>query len=601
MYTVLGIFDGGWWSACTKDATFEILLMLLAAGIIGWLLRRFWSSDVKKINTEWQTKLDKAAYDLNNAGKNNKNLKAEIEGLNLKLGKYTTAANETEGLKLKLDTLQKQHDKAVGELETTKKEFAVEHEKLMLALKPAGEIEVLGNRVKNLTAELETVKKEAATYKVSLDAANADKARLASSIQAGEADELRKKINRLETDLNSSRLMVTKYQDESRKMDERRAKLDEDAKLLNEQMAGMEEVKTKLHHTEEDLTRARNGLAELNKLRSDFDAMKSEKDKWQSEADVQARNAADALSWRDKAAALENDLSAAKAAVSEMETLKAKLSSAEAEKSAMAASLQAANATAGEAEIVKARINTLEAENTELKNSLNTASAASADTEVLKNKVQQLETELQNSRTGYGDLQQKFEALLAEKNTLAAAPPKPLRYDDLEVIEGIGPKIEKLLYNGGIHTFCQLAETSPEAISEILIKEGGENYRIHDPGTWPEQAALLCAGKKEEFEKLAAELKGGKRAAEPEKKDDLKVVEGIGPKIEELLNNAGIVSFKQLAAAPVDKLKEILEKAGERYRMHDPTSWPQQAALLAEGKMEEFKQLADSLKGGRIV
>jgi predicted flap endonuclease-1-like 5' DNA nuclease len=184
---------------------------------------------------------------------------------------------------------------------------------------------------------------------------------------------------------------------------------------------------------------------------------------------------------------------------------------------------------------------------------------------------------------------------------MKAAAIAPIKYDDLEIIEGIGPKIEKILYNGGIHTFCQLAETPAAAIAEILLKEGGDKYKMHDPGTWPEQAALLCAGKKEEFEKLAAELKGGKRVAAPEKKDDLKVIEGIGPKIEELLHGGGIYSYRQLANAPVDKLKEILIAAGERYKMHDPTTWPQQSALLADGKMEEFQKLTDSLKGGRVV
>jgi len=47
------------------------------------------------------------------------------------------------------------------------------------------------------------------------------------------------------------------------------------------------------------------------------------------------------------------------------------------------------------------------------------------------------------------------------------------------------------------------------------------------------------------------------------------------------------------------KLREVLEAAGSRYRMHDPTTWPEQANLAAEGKMEELKTLQDSLKGGK--
>ena len=81
--------------------------------------------------------------------------------------------------------------------------------------------------------------------------------------------------------------------------------------------------------------------------------------------------------------------------------------------------------------------------------------------------------------------------------------------------------------------------------------------------------------------------------------DDLKIIEGIGPKIAELLNADGIYSFNDLANAQVDKLKEILENAGSRYRMHDPTTWPQQAELAAAGKMDELKVLQDNLKGGK--
>jgi predicted flap endonuclease-1-like 5' DNA nuclease len=82
------------------------------------------------------------------------------------------------------------------------------------------------------------------------------------------------------------------------------------------------------------------------------------------------------------------------------------------------------------------------------------------------------------------------------------------------------------------------------------------------------------------------------------KKDDLKVVEGIGPKIEGLFNDAGILSFEQLANTPAAKLKEILVAAGSRYQMHDPTTWPAQSKLAADGKWEELKKWQDELNKG---
>ncbi|HEX9955646.1 MAG TPA: 50S ribosomal protein L17 [Fibrella sp.] len=81
--------------------------------------------------------------------------------------------------------------------------------------------------------------------------------------------------------------------------------------------------------------------------------------------------------------------------------------------------------------------------------------------------------------------------------------------------------------------------------------------------------------------------------------DDLKLVEGIGPKIAELLNNAGVTTFAQLADASDETVQAVLTEAGPRYNTHDATTWNEQAALLRDGKMDEFKALTDRLKGGK--
>jgi predicted flap endonuclease-1-like 5' DNA nuclease len=83
--------------------------------------------------------------------------------------------------------------------------------------------------------------------------------------------------------------------------------------------------------------------------------------------------------------------------------------------------------------------------------------------------------------------------------------------------------------------------------------------------------------------------------------DDLKLIEGIGPALEKLLNENQIFSFDQLANKNVAELEEILEKAGPRFRVHVPETWPEQAALLRDGKTEAFKALTERLKGGRRV
>lgn len=83
--------------------------------------------------------------------------------------------------------------------------------------------------------------------------------------------------------------------------------------------------------------------------------------------------------------------------------------------------------------------------------------------------------------------------------------------------------------------------------------------------------------------------------------NDLTVVEGIGPKIAELCLNKGIKTWWGLHQTDVSALRAMLSEAGPRFQIHDPSSWPQQAGLLAEGKWQDFKTLADNLKGGKVA
>ena len=109
------------------------------------------------------------------------------------------------------------------------------------------------------------------------------------------------------------------------------------------------------------------------------------------------------------------------------------------------------------------------------------------------------------------------------------------------------------------------------------------------------------------------EIKGGTKAtvvsksssksstskAKKSGKDDLTKIEGIGPKIAELLNKDGIHTFKQLAAAKTSRLQKILSDAGPRYQMHNPGSWPRQSGLAADGKWVALDKLQKELDGGK--
>ena len=82
--------------------------------------------------------------------------------------------------------------------------------------------------------------------------------------------------------------------------------------------------------------------------------------------------------------------------------------------------------------------------------------------------------------------------------------------------------------------------------------------------------------------------------------NDLTVVEGIGPKIADLLRTTGgITTWWELHRSDAATLRTLLEGAGPRFRVHDPSSWPQQAGLLAHGEWDEFKEMAADLRNGR--
>jgi large subunit ribosomal protein L21 len=96
----------------------------------------------------------------------------------------------------------------------------------------------------------------------------------------------------------------------------------------------------------------------------------------------------------------------------------------------------------------------------------------------------------------------------------------------------------------------------------------------------------------------AAEAKAPKAS---KKGDDLTLVEGIGPKAAEAIVGAGIDTFAKLAASTAEAIKAILDASTSKVQHLDPTTWPQQAQLAADGKMDELKKLQDELNGGKAV
>jgi len=97
------------------------------------------------------------------------------------------------------------------------------------------------------------------------------------------------------------------------------------------------------------------------------------------------------------------------------------------------------------------------------------------------------------------------------------------------------------------------------------------------------------------FDADAAKAVFGKRI----KENDLTVVEGIGPKIQELFHNHGVNTWRELSECSQDKCQSVLDSGGERYKIHNPGTWPEQAGMAADGLWQKLWDWQEKLDGGK--
>lgn len=165
----------------------------------------------------------------------------------------------------------------------------------------------------------------------------------------------------------------------------------------------------------------------------------------------------------------------------------------------------------------------------------------------------------------------------------------------LSMVWGLNTQANQRLVQQGITSYDQLAASSATQVDEALSVSqpyypGMEKAAIH--GQWVEQSRLAAA---DDWDGLALYQAAYDRAA---LRDDLKLLWGIGPKIEQVLNDNGIYLFAQLASAPAERITEILRRAGPRFRMSGAklhVSWPEQSRLADAGKWEALQVLTDRL------
>lgn len=427
MYQHLALFDPGWRDFSVRVSNTEITVIWVLAALLGALLYHlFLGRRGGAVDGKWQTRLQTLEKELHDEKGRHQRLKQQLDGAQAKANSFASSMSDLEKTKARIQDLQKEVEAANKSAEKFRLDYENEHSKVTSMIVDHSEAEALKNRVKNQEKELSRSREESTRLRTELDSVQAERVRMAKALDESQMADMRNKIQRLENDLQSSRLMVIKYQSDSSRMEEERARMRQQEELTKE----LEGLRESLSKSEDELKASRTRLTELAGQKLELDRLQA------------------ALKESEAKLSSNHDL----------------LTDSE------------------------ARIAALEAELAALRKSSSEAIAVHTTTSAPM------------SEAGH------TEPSPAAPLETAAAVVAP---DDLKRVEGIGPKLEQMLNEHGIHTFAQLAASSTGDLQAILDK-GGDAYRIHDPGTWPQQAGLLAEGRIEEFEALTERLKGGR-------------------------------------------------------------------------------------------
>lgn len=137
---------------------------------------------------------------------------------------------------------------------------------------------------------------------------------------------------------------------------------------------------------------------------------------------------------------------------------------------------------------------------------------------------------------------------------------------------------------------------APEAEAEAPAMEVSEAEPVEE--VVEEEAVTVEAAQEEAPEKEETREEKAEKKADQAKADDLTKIEGIGPKAAEALVNAGLSTYEALAGGDPEKIKELLTEASSRLAHLDPTSWPKQAKMAAEGLWDDLSEWQEKAKGG---
>ena len=183
------------------------------------------------------------------------------------------------------------------------------------------------------------------------------------------------------------------------------------------------------------------------------------------------------------------------------------------------------------------------------------------------------EAEMEELASELEELEELEEEVELDAVRLAAAIDLTAGPDDLTLIQGIGPRFSEKLNAGGIATYALLATATDEELDAAIQPQ---NWQKVDYDGWRLQALTFA-------EVPLSPIEG----------DDLRLIEGIGPKYSELLREADILTFAELADSDPEHLAEII--SAPAWRAVDYDAWIAQAGLAAAGNQEGLVHLQEEL------
>lgn len=197
------------------------------------------------------------------------------------------------------------------------------------------------------------------------------------------------------------------------------------------------------------------------------------------------------------------------------------------------------------------------------------------------------------AKTEFADLETNFQSLEVQKVKL------------LGQLKSIASKIDSIV-NDKNNSFQETPVSVVGKEIPVTVKEPSIEMEIEEEIIEEETIEEIAVSVKENDEveshgiSFSSAVNEINLESSHDDKTNLEIIEGIGPKIKEVLNNARILTFRDLATTPIYRIKDILDAAGSQFGSHDPSTWVEQAMLAENGQWEQLEDLKVYLVAGRV-